>query len=53
MLPWRKRVENGTIETFLGAAAAWATSSQNGLDFCEKPDNAWKRCADVLYMGKI
>ena len=45
--------ENGTIEAFLGAAAAWATASKNGLEFYPKPENPWKRCADILSMGKI
>jgi hypothetical protein len=45
--------ENGSIEAFLDAAAAWATSSKNGLEFYRKSDNPWKRCADILYMGKI
>lgn len=50
--------ENGTIETFLEAAAEWGRASTNGLQFCgesvyEKPDNPWKRCADIIYMGKL
>jgi len=45
--------ENGTIEGFLDAAAAWATASKNGLEFYRKSDNPWKRCADIIYMGKI
>jgi len=45
--------ENGSIEAFLGAAAAWATSSKNGLPFYEKPQNPWKRIADILHAGKI
>jgi hypothetical protein len=45
--------ENGTIEAFLDAAAAWATASRNGLEFYRKPDNPWKRSADIIYMGKI
>jgi hypothetical protein len=45
--------ENGSIEAFLGAAAEWAESSKNGLEFYRKPNNPWKRCADILYMGKI
>jgi len=40
--------ENGTIEAFLDAAAAWATASKNGLEFYRKPDNPWKRCADII-----
>ena len=44
--------ENGTIEAFLDAAGAWATASKNGLEGYTKPDNPWKRCADILYAGK-
>src|SRR5712671_5774898 len=42
--------ENGTIEAFLDAAAAWAAASKNGLQFYQKPPNPWKRCADILHM---
>jgi hypothetical protein len=45
--------ENGTIEAFLDAAAAWATASQNGLKGYTKSDNPWKRCADILHAGKF
>ena len=45
--------ENGTIEGFLDGAAAWAAASKNGLEFYRKSDNPWKRCADIIYMGKI
>jgi hypothetical protein len=45
--------ENGTIEAFLCAAVAWATASKNGLKFYQKPENPWKRCADIIFMGKI
>ena len=45
--------ENGTIDTFLGAAAAWAESSKNGMPLYPKPTNPWKRFADILYAGKI
>src|SRR4051794_3318334 len=44
--------ENGTIETFLDAAAAWASASKNGLEGYTKSDNPWKRCADILHAGK-
>ena len=45
--------ENGSIEAFLDAAAAWARASKNGLEFYRKPDNPWKRCADIIHMGKV
>ncbi len=44
--------ENGTIEDFLHAAARWADASKNGLRYYEKPSNLWKRCAQIIYMGK-
>jgi hypothetical protein len=45
--------ENGTIEAFLEAACAWAEASKDGLKLYQKPSNPWKRCADILYTGKI
>ena len=44
--------ENGTIEGFLESASAWAEESRNGLPSYDKPSNPWKRCADILFMGK-
>lgn len=45
--------ENGSIEAFLEAASVWGRASTDGLQFYEKPDNPWKRCADIIYMGKL
>nr|WP_315481577.1 hypothetical protein [uncultured Undibacterium sp.] len=45
--------ENGTIGSFLEAAATWADESKNGLEFYKKPDNPWHRAAEIVYMGKI
>ncbi|TJY43074.1 hypothetical protein E5161_04035 [Cohnella pontilimi] len=45
--------ENNSIESFLEAIHDWGKASINGLEFYEKPDNSWKRCAQILYMGKI
>lgn len=45
--------ENATIEAFLESAAAWGRSSSDGLQFYSVPDNPWRRCADILYMGKL
>lgn len=45
--------QNGTIESFLERSHAWAIASINGLQFYKKSNNPWKRCADILYMGKI
>ena len=45
--------ENGTIEAFLERASEWGRASSNGLRFYSKPANPWRRCADILYAGKI
>ena len=45
--------ENGTIGAFLEAAAEWGRASRDGLQYYEKPNNPWKRCADIIYMGKL
>jgi hypothetical protein len=45
--------EHGSIGAFLGAAAGWGAASINGLKFYQKPDNPWRRAAQILYMGKI
>lgn len=45
--------QNHTIEDFLEQAHEWAEESKNGLEYYQKPTNAWKRCAQILYMGKI
>lgn len=45
--------ENGTINGFLEAAVAWGKASLNGLEFYEKPNNPWKRCAQILFAGKF
>lgn len=45
--------ENGTIGSYLESAATWADASKNGLEFYKKPDNPWRRAADIIYMGKI
>ena len=44
--------ENGTIEAFLDSAAAWADASFDSLPLYTKPDNPWRRCAEILHMGK-
>ncbi|MEO6677997.1 MAG: hypothetical protein ABIO21_11530 [Pseudomonas sp.] len=45
--------ENGSIDTFLDAAAAWATASTR----CSAPSapvsNVWQRCASILLAGKF
>lgn len=44
---------NGTIDLFLDAAVEWGRLSIQGLQYYEKPENPWKRCAQIIYMGKI
>ena len=45
--------QNETIEDFFECAHAWAEASIDGLEAYKKPENPWKRCADILYMGKL
>jgi hypothetical protein len=45
--------ENTSIETFLESAAAWATTSNFGLDQGLSASNPWKRFAVFLLAGKI
>lgn len=45
--------QNDTIEGFLEAAIAWAEDSKRGIGEAESETNAWKRCALILYMGKM
>ncbi|MBA9088611.1 hypothetical protein FHR92_005129 [Fontibacillus solani] len=44
---------NTTIEAFLEASHEWGKVSVNGLQFYEKPENPWLRCAQIIYMGTI
>jgi hypothetical protein len=44
--------ENGTIENFLEAAVRWADDWKRSSGRYTKPRNAWKRCAEIIYMGK-
>ncbi len=41
--------ENTTIERFFDTAVRWAQDSVNGNPFYVKPDNPWRRCADILF----
>ncbi|WP_374015831.1 hypothetical protein ABU162_15705 [Paenibacillus thiaminolyticus] len=45
--------ENESIEAFLEAAYKWGWTSTEGLSYYNKSGNTWKRCAQILYMGKI
>lgn len=52
--PGARGWENGTIGAFLERSAAWAESSSAGLPLgYVVPSNPWRRCADIIYMGKI
>lgn len=44
--------ENTTIERFLDTAVRWARDSVNGNPFSQRPDNPWRRCADILFAAK-
>ena len=43
--------ENGTIETYLQSAAAWAVDWKKSPQY-RAPANPWRRCAEILYAGK-
>lgn len=43
--------ENGSIESFLESAAAWATDWEDSPQY-QSPTNPWKRCAEILFAGK-
>lgn len=43
--------DNGTIEAYLGAAAAWAEDWKRSPRYLP-PANPWKRCAEILLAGK-
>ena len=45
--------DSQTIEDYLFSAAGWAESSKNGMPLYKKPENPWKRFADILYAAKI
>ncbi|MBC3832180.1 hypothetical protein H8K33_11710 [Undibacterium amnicola] len=45
--------ENGTIGGFLESASAWAQAPKNGAELYKKPENLWRRAAEIIYMGKI
>jgi hypothetical protein len=44
--------ENGSIDAFLEAAAAWASSPVQ-KEALRDPVNPWQRCAEILYAGKF
>ncbi len=45
--------ENGTVGAVLDAAVRWGEGSINGLRFYKKPENAWRRAAQILHAGKF
>lgn len=45
--------QNGTIESFLGAASAWAESTNFGRTQGLPETNPWRQFATFLYCGKI
>lgn len=45
--------ENGSIDTFLDAAAAWATASSHSSPVGASRSNVWQRCAAILLAGKF
>lgn len=44
--------EHSTIEAFLEAAVAWVADS-TAAGSHDVATNPWRRCADILYAGKI
>ncbi len=44
--------ENGTIETYLEAAVAWAKTSNNDMTLYRLSENPWQRVAKILFAGK-
>ena len=45
--------ENGSIDTMLGAAAAWGYSTAMNPSNKTSEQNPWYRCAHILYAGKF
>src|SRR4051812_13146405 len=44
--------ENTTIERFFDTSVRWARDSVNGNSFYNRPDNPWRRSADILFNAK-
>ncbi|AXJ04786.1 hypothetical protein CFN16_11845 [Pseudomonas fluorescens] len=45
--------ENGTVDAFLDAAAAWAHASNRSPLADSAQPNVWQRCAAILFAGKF
>ena len=41
--------ENTTIERFFDTAVRWAHDTENGNPFYTRPENPWRRCAEILF----
>ena len=44
--------EHSSIDSYLFASVAWAEVSLRLPDYTV-PENPWRRCADILYFGKL
>lgn len=45
--------ENGSVDTFLDAAAAWAVATSRNAQVDAAASNVWQRCAAILLAGKF
>jgi hypothetical protein len=45
--------ENGSVDTFLDAAAAWAMATARNAQADAAVSNVWQRCAEILLAGKF
>lgn len=45
--------ENRSIAKYLDAMVDWAEASEEGLHCYERPENPWRRIADILFAGKF
>lgn len=45
--------ENGSVDAFLDAAAAWATADSRNTPSTTPESNVWQRCAEILLAGKF
>lgn len=45
--------ENSRIDTFLDAAIRGAEQTAKLPDWKNKDDNVWRRCAEIIYFGKV
>ncbi len=45
--------ENGSVDTFLDAAAAWAVATSKNSPVDAAASDVWQRCAEILLAGKF